>query len=249
MLIALDVGNTTVHCGLFDGSSLVRQWRLPSDRARRARTLRLRADEREHVTSAVLCSVAPSLAEHVMEVLHATVGIQPAVVQRAAQSGIQTRYEKPDSVGIDRLVTCRAAYELCRDSVVVVDVGTAITVDAVSAEGEHLGGAIAPGIDLSATALTDRAELLAPFKPRRPGKAIGTCTLDGLNSGFVIGFAGLVDHIVRAMNEEMHIAGICIATGGRARLIAPYSEEIEHVDEALTLNGLRIIHEEMGKRS
>lgn len=238
-----------MHCGLFDGSDLVRQWRLPSDRARRARRLRLRADERELVTSAIMCSVAPSLAEHVEHILQATLGIEPAVVQRAAQSGIQTRYEKPETVGIDRLVTCRAAYELCSDSVVVVDVGTAITVDAVSAEGVHLGGAIAPGIDLSAAALTDRAELLSAFKPRRPGHAIATSTVDGLNSGFVIGFAGLVDHIVRAMNEEMHIAGICIATGGSARLIAPYSEQIEHVDEALTLDGLRIIHEEMGERS
>jgi type III pantothenate kinase len=130
-----------------------------------------------------------------------------------------------------------------------VDVGTAITVDAVSADGVHLGGAIAPGIALSAVALTERAELLGPFTPRRPERAIGTSTLHGLNSGFVIGFAGLVDRIVRAMNEEMHIAGLCIATGGGARLIAPYSEQIEHVDEGLTLDGLRIIYEEMSQRS
>jgi len=249
MLLALDVGNTSVHCGLFDGSELVRRWRLPSDRARRARSLRLRADEAKHVTSAVMCSVAPSLASHVVELLGTRAGVEPIVVRRAAQCGIPTRYERPETVGIDRLVTCRAAYELCGDAVVVVDVGTAITVDAVSVDGTHLGGAIAPGIDLSAAALAERAELLRPFKPTRPARSIGTTTPECLNSGFVIGFAGLVDHIVRAMNEEMHIAGLCIATGGRARLIAPWSEEIEHVDEALTLQGLRIIHDQVVSKS
>ncbi|MGD8238646.1 MAG: type III pantothenate kinase [Armatimonadota bacterium] len=245
MLLAIDVGNTSVHLGLFDRGELVRQWRLPSDRARRARSLRLRTDEANRVTGALMCAVAPSLAAHVGELLRTRLGVEPVVVERPAQTGIRSRYARPETVGIDRLVTCRAAYELCRDAVVVVDVGTAITVDAVSADGMHLGGAIAPGIDLSAAALAEHAELLRPFKLARPKKAIGATTLEGLRSGFVIGFAGLVDHIVRAMNEEMHIAGLCIATGGGARLIAPWSEEIEHVEGALTLQGLRMIHEEI----
>jgi type III pantothenate kinase len=245
MLLALDVGNTSVHLGVFEAGELVRHWRLPSERARRARSLRLRADEAAEVDSAVMCSVAPSLAAHVSKVLCAQTGVEPVAVQRAAQTGIATRYAKPETVGIDRLVTCRAAYELCRDAVVVVDVGTAVTVDAVSPDGAHLGGAIGPGIELSAAALAQRAELLRPFRLARPKSAIGTTTLECLRSGFVIGFAGLVDHVVRAINEQMHVAGLCIATGGGARLIAPWSEEIEYVDEALTLRGLRMIHEEL----
>ena len=245
----MDVGNTSVHLGLFDGSELVRHWRMASDRARRARSMRLRADEAKRVSAAVMCSVAPSLAAHVKEVLQATLGVQPMQVQRAAQTGIRTRYEDPETVGIDRLVTCRAAYELCGDAVVVVDIGTATKVDAVSGDGVHLGGAIGPGIDLSARALAERAELLRAFTPRRPRRAIGTSTPECLNSGFVIGFAGLVDSLVRAMSEEMHVAGLCIATGGGARLIAPWSEEIEYVDEALTLKGLRIIYAEAGAES
>ena len=153
------------------------------------------------------------------------------------------RYENPREIGADRLVNAVAAYDKIGDACVVVDFGTAITFDPVSAEGEYLGGVIAPGVEISMEALTERAAALPKIDLVAPRSVIGKTTVDAIRSGVVYGFAGQVDGIVRRLRAELGAETATIATGGLAAAIVPYTDEIDEVDDLLTLTGLRLLHE------
>jgi len=243
MLLALDIGNTSVRLGLFSAEELRRAWRIADSRLADEPHLGLVPEEREAVQAIVACSVAPSVLEVVCSRLEKLRAAPMRLVQHAGETGIPTRYGNPETLGVDRLVGCRAARDLYGVPCLVVDLGTAMTFDAVSAAGEHLGGAIAPGLRTSARALTAKAELLPDFEPAEGAAAIATSTLAGLNGGFVLGFAGMIDQMVRRIRQEMGIRAQAIATGGDATLVIPHCREIDTVDEALTLQGLRLIYQ------
>lgn len=243
MLLALGIGNTCVQLGLFRGEELLRSWRIAEPTARTP-DLGLTPEEEGAVEAVIACSVAPSALAGVRAALEGSRLPGVRLVERAAQSRIATRYCDPETVGMDRLVACRAARDLHGAPCLVVDLGTAITFDAVSAQGEHLGGAIAPGVGVSARALAAEAELLTTFELACPTGAIATSTRACLDSGFVLGFAGMIDEMVRRTRDEMQARVRAIATGGDAGLIVPHCREIEIVDEGLVLQGLRLIHED-----
>jgi type III pantothenate kinase len=170
-------------------------------------------------------------------------GHQTLVVGPGIRSGMPIRYENPREIGADRLVNAVAAYDKIGDACVVVDFGTAITFDPVSAEGEYLGGVIAPGVEISMEALTERAAALPKIDLIAPRSVIGKTTVDAIRSGVVYGFAGQVDGIVKRLRAELGAETATIATGGLASAIVPYTDEIDEVDDLLTLTGLRLLHE------
>jgi type III pantothenate kinase len=159
------------------------------------------------------------------------------------KTGMALRYDNPREIGPDRLVNAVAAYEKVKGACVVVDFGTAVTFDPVSAEGEYLGGIITPGVEISMEALTNRAAALPKIELGPPRSLIGKTTVDAIRSGVVYGFAGQVDGILRRLRAEMGDEIETIATGGLAEHIVPYTEEIDDTDDLLTLTGLRLLHE------
>lgn len=199
----------------------------------------LRRDEVEGI--AVSC-VVPPLGPAVEELGNRYFGRQPLFVTFRTPTGITVKNDNPAEVGADRIVNAAAAYHQYGGPVIVVDFGTATTVDAVSAAGEYLGGAIAPGVGISISALFREAAMLPRVELARPAAAIGRNTVAGMQSGFVFGFAGQVDGLVRRIRQELG-GGHVVATGGLAHLIAPECETVNEVDQLLTLTGLRLIFE------
>jgi type III pantothenate kinase len=251
MLLVVDVGNTQTHFGTFDGTTLVEHWRFATVRestadelgARLATLLDLRGMAFDDLDSSVVSSTVPQLAPEWSEMADRYLGHEMLVVGPGVKTGMALRYDNPREIGADRLVNAVAAYDKIGDAVVVVDFGTAITYDPVSARGEYLGGIIAPGIEISMDALTERAAKLPKIDLGPPRQLIGKTTVDAIRSGVVYGYAGAVDAIVRRLRDEMGEETHTIATGGHARIIAPFTETIDEVDDLLTLTGLRLLHE------
>jgi len=249
MLLAIDIGNTNIVCGLFRGPELLAAWRLSTDYHATVDELhlqlmgfmRLGGFEAGAVEGAALACVVPPLCEPVSELCR-RLGVEPLVVS-AASAGIPIRYDHPQEIGADRLVNGVAAWEKYRRALLVVDFGTATTFDYVTARGEYAGGIIAPGVVSAAEALFQKASRL----PRAeifsaPSRVIGRDTASGLNSGLVLGFAALVDGLVERARAEVGDLFV-LATGGLAPYIAPHSRTIQVVEENLTLEGLRLIYE------
>ena len=191
----------------------------------------------------VISSVVPPLMMSLEQLAKKYFGIKPMIVGPGIRTGINIRYENPREVGADRIVNAVAAHELYQGPLIVVDFGTATTFDAVAANGDYLGGVIAPGIGISTEALFQRAAKLPRVEIIRPKKVIGKNTVSSMQSGIVYGFAGQVDAIVQRMKEELGGNPRVVATGGFAELIGKETESIEIVDPFLTLEGLRIIYE------
>lgn len=251
MLLAIDVGNTQTHVGMFRGEELVEHWRLATEREATAdelatvlasllglRDLRLR-----DVDAAIASSVVPHLGREYEEVSRRYLGGALAVVGPRLRVGMPLRVENPHEVGADRVVNSVAAYERCRGACIVADFGTTINYDVVSASGEYLGGSIAPGVEISIEALSRRAARLFTIDLEEPREVIGRSTQAALQSGVVYGFAGQVDGIVSRLREALGDDATTFATGGLAGSIVPFCEEIDEVDELLTLTGLRLIWE------
>lgn len=252
MLLAIDVGNTQTHLGAFDGERLVEHWRFQTRAGatgdelaeRIAGMLALSGVTLADLDAVCASSVVPplgaqyeQLTERYLEDAATFLAVEPGV-----RTGMPIRIDNPLEVGADRLVNSVAAYDRIGGACVVVDFGTGINFDAVSADGEYLGGAIAPGLEVSLTALVERAARIPRIELAEPETAIGRSSRAAIQSGVVFGFAGLIDGVVRRIEEELGDATM-LATGGLAAAIVPFTETIDEVDEMLTLKGLRLIHE------
>jgi len=251
VLLVVDVGNTQTHFGTFEGTELTQHWRFATVRestsdelgAKLANLLALRGLRFEALEGSIVSSTVPQLGAEWRQVGETYLGHRMLVVGPGIKTGMPIRYENPREIGADRLVNAVAAYERVHDACVVVDFGTAITFDPVSHDGEYLGGVIAPGVEISMEALTERAAALPKIDLVPPRSVIGKTTVDAIRSGVVYGFAGQVDGIVRRLREELGPETTTIATGGLASSIVPYTEQVDEVDDLLTLTGLRLLHE------
>jgi type III pantothenate kinase len=251
MLLVVDVGNTQTHFGTFRGTELLEHWRFATVRestadelgAQLANLLSLRGVSFGDLDASIVSSTVPQLGAEWHQVGERYLGHETLIVGPGIRTGMPIRYENPREIGADRLVNAIAAYERVGDACVVVDFGTAITFDPVSHDGEYLGGVIAPGVEISMEALTERAAALPKIDLVAPRTLIGKTTVDAIRSGIVFGYAGLVDGILRRLRAELGPETATIATGGLAAAIVPHTEEIDEVDDLLTLTGLRLIHE------
>jgi type III pantothenate kinase len=251
VLLAIDVGNTNTVLGAFEGATLRHQWRVETSQSRThdewgilVRQLFAAAGlDPARVASIVISSVVPPLAFALEQMSERYFGAVPLFVGPGVKTGMPILYDNPREVGADRVVNAVAAYHRWKQGLLVVDFGTATTFDAVSPRGEYLGGAIAPGISISMEALFRNASKLPRVEFARPPHVVGKNTVASMQSGLVFGYVGLVDGICERMREELGFPAKVVATGGLAPLIAGVSRTISEVDEHLTLDGLRLIHE------
>jgi type III pantothenate kinase len=267
MLLTVDVGNTNISFGLFSGERLVHHLRTESSRSRTVdeyavlvhQMMVLRGVDPGRITGAVLASVVPPLTDKILDMVERTFGCDPLVIGPGVKTGMKVLYENPREVGADRVVNAVAALAWARagaeadaaTGVICVDFGTATTFDCVTPQGDYLGGVIAPGVEISADALFARASRLHRVELARPERVVGRNPEGSMQSGIVYGYAGLVDGLCRRLKAELDYPCRVTATGGLAKLIAPETESIEHVDDHLTLTGLRLIFERnrsMGSR-
>ena len=251
MLLAIDVGNTQTHIGAFRGEDLVEHWRFATDgedtsdelAVRVSNLLALRGVELGGIEASIVCSVVPRLIPEYSRMTEAYLGRACTLVGPGLRTGMPVRLENPHELGADRLVNAVAAYEQFGGPCAVVDFGTAITFDAVSESGEYLGGVIGPGVQISMEALTERAARLPKVDLAEPSGVIGRSTQASLQAGMVYGFAGAIDAIAGRLRAELGDETRFVATGGLANSIVPFCDEIEEVDDLLTLTGLRLLHE------
>ena len=251
MLLAIDVGNTNIVYGLFDGERLVHKFRVESARGRTADeyavTLRSLLDmhgiEPKSVDAAIVACVVPSLNEPMMHLVRSAFGREALVVGPGIRSGMAILIENPREVGADRIADAVAGFDRAKGGVVVFDFGTSTNFDVVTPKGEYLGGVLAPGLQISADALFTRAAKLPRVEIARPPKVVGRNTVHAMQSGIVYGYVGLVDGLVDRILAELGYPCAVIATGGLASLIAPLSRTITAVDDELTLIGLRILYD------
>jgi type III pantothenate kinase len=251
MLLAVDVGNTNIVYGLFDGERLVHQFRVESARGRTADeyAVQLRAlldmngIAPSSVQAAIVACVVPSLTDPMVQLVQRAFSREALVVGPGIRTGMAILIENPREVGADRIADAVAGYDRAKGGVIVVDFGTSTNFDVVTPKGEYLGGVLAPGLQISADALFARAAKLPRVEIARPPKVVGKNTVHAMQSGIVYGYVGLVDGIVERLLAELGFPCAVIATGGLAPLIAPLSKTIGEVDDHLTLTGLRILHE------
>jgi type III pantothenate kinase len=250
VLLAVDVGNTQTHLGAFEDERLAEHWRFQTRAGatgdelaeRIAGMLALSGMSFEDLDSVCVSSVVPPLGTQYEQLTERYLSAECLTIGPGVKTGMAIRIDNPLEVGADRLVNSVAAYERFGSACIVVDFGTGINIDAVSEEGEYLGGAIAPGLEISLSALVERAARITRIDLAEPETAIGRSSRAAIQSGVVFGFAGLIDGLVRRIEEEMGEVRL-LATGGLAAAIVPFTETIDEVDEMLTLKGLRLIHE------
>ena len=251
MLLVVDVGNTQTHFGTYRDGQLVEHWRFTTVRVSTAdelgavlrNLLELRGIGLADLSASIVSSTVPQLrpeweAMAARYLDHGMLAVGPGI-----KTGMALRYDNPREIGPDRLVNAVAAYERVKGACVVVDFGTAVTYDVVSAGGEYLGGIIFPGVEISMEALTERAAALPKIELGTPRALIGKTTIDAIRAGTVYGYAGMVDGILARLRAELGEETHMLATGGLASAIVPFCESISEVDELLTLNGLKLIWE------
>lgn len=251
MLLVVDVGNTQTHFGTYSPEGeLVEHWRFATVRSSTAdeigaalrNLLELRGVGLADLSSSIVSSTVPQLAPEWAAMASRYLSHEMVVVGPGIRTGMALRYDNPREIGADRLVNAVAAFDKVQGACIVVDFGTAITYDPVSADGEYLGGIISPGVEISMDALTSRAAKLPRIDLGPPRTLIGKSTVDAIRSGIVYGFAAQVDGIVRRLLEELGEDTRVLATGGLAGTIVPFCELIDEQDDLLTLEGLRLLH-------
>jgi type III pantothenate kinase len=251
MLLALDIGNTNVTLGVFDGEALKATGRIATDPSRMPdeyglllrQLLPLKGIAPDRIDAVALCSVVPPLTQTFVDLCKTYFGTAPLVVGAGVKTGMKVLYDNPRDVGSDRIVDAAAAVKLYGTPAIIVDFGTATVFDAVTRDGEYLGGAIAPGVHVAAEALFHRTSQLRRVELARPPAAIGRSTVHSLQSGLVLGYADMVKGMVARFDKELGGGGKVIATGGLADLIAKEAKVFDVVNPDLTLVGLRLIHE------
>lgn len=249
MILAVDVGNTQTVLGLFDGDALTRHWRIASHPSITADELAVATDALlrhggaswDDVDAVVLASVVPRLTDAWCDAVRAETSRGPMVIGPGLKTGMPIRYDNPHEVGADRIVNGVAAFAAFGGPVLVVDFGTATTIDVVDAGGAYLGGAIAPGVETSAEALFSKAARLSKVELEDPGTVIGKNTRQSVQAGLLLGAAAMVDGLVRRTWREMGVDGRVVATGGLAERMAPLCETVTDVDMDLTLKGLHTV--------
>jgi type III pantothenate kinase len=257
MLFVIDVGNTNITLGVYKGSELIANWRIRTQIGRTADEYSVLLRDLFNssglsftdIEGIAISNVVPPTTSALLETCHKFFQIEPYVVDPEKETMITIRYEPKSDVGADRIVNAVAAFTLYGGPAIIVDFGTATTVDAISATGEYLGGAIAPGIGISMEALFHAAARLPRIELVRPPSPIGTTTVTSMQAGAIYGFAGQVDEIVNRFREVLGKDAKVIATGGFASLIASESRTIQIVNPLLMLEGLRILWEWQQKMS
>ena len=246
MLLAIDVGNTSTVFGLFDGVALTEHWRVATERHKSGDELGAlyrNFVELARVDGIALSSTVPQLVRSYQEFAARYASAELLELGPGVKTGIPIRYDDPREVGPDRIANAVAAAERYGAPAIVVDFGTSTNFDVVSADGEYVGGVLAPGIEISMDALFARAARLRKIDFVEPETVIGKTTVAALQSGVVYGFAGQVDGIVGRIRDELGVDAQTVATGGLADLIAPHARTIDRVDPLLTLEGLRLVWE------
>jgi type III pantothenate kinase len=251
MLLTIDIGNTNITFGLYEGERLGPSWRIRTIHEKMpdeygilmTQLFQHQGYQPQSVTGVAIASVVPPLTPIFQQVCQDYVGQTPLVVDAGVRTGVQVRYENPREVGADRVVDAAAVRVLYGVPACVVDLGTATTFDAVSADGDYLGGAIAPGVSIAARALFERTAKLPRVELKRPPSAIGRNTPHSIQSGLLYGYVGLVEGMVARFKAELGPETHVIATGGLAPVIAQETDVIDVVDPWLTLHGLRIVYE------
>ena len=245
MLLVIDVGNTNIVLGLMSGGEVIERWRVTTV----TRTtdefgltllelLRHAGHELAAIEGVIVSNVVPSTLFNIEKACRRYLEVEPLVVGKALKTGMRVRTDNPREVGSDRIVNCVAALETWEPPLVVIDFGTATTFDCVNDQGDYVGGAIAPGIVISAEALFSKTSKLPRVEVKKPRSPIGTNTVTAMQSGLFYGYVGLVDHLARCCKEALGGGLRCVATGGFSNLIGRACGEIDDVDEYLTLRGL-----------
>jgi type III pantothenate kinase len=248
-LLVVDVGNTNIVLGIYRDDELVNSWRLATARDRTADEYGILAKQLINgsldggLEGAIVGSVVPPLNSAMSWMINHYFGVEAMFVEPGVKTGIAIRTDNPQEVGADRIVNCVAAYERFGGPTIIVDFGTATTFDVVTADAEYVGGAIAPGLNISADALFARAARLTRVDIKRPAHVIGSNTIVNVQSGLYFGYLGLVDGILARMKRELPVLKRVIATGGLASLFEAESEHIDEIDPELTLKGLKIIYD------
>jgi type III pantothenate kinase len=251
MLLAIDIGNTNVVLGVFDGKSLVANWRVgtktqitPDEYAMVLKDLfNFEGLEFKQIDGVIISTVVPPLLPVMTEMSKKYFHIEPMVVTHEIKTGIKIRYDNPKEIGADRIVNAAAAYKLYGGPIIIVDFGTATTFCAVTRNGDYLGGAITPGVKISAEALFQRASKLPRVELTKPRSMIGTDTISAMQAGIIYGYAGLVDGIVERMKKELSPDAKVVATGGLAELVSSETSSIQEIKPHLTLEGLCLIYD------
>ena len=250
MLLVVDVGNTQTHIGSYRGEELVEHWRFATVRQSTAdqlgaalvNLLELRGLGFADLDASIVSSTVPVLGPEWAQMAQRYLGHVMPIVGPGVRTGMAIRYENPREIGPDRLVNAVAGYARVGGACVIVDFGTAVTHDAVSADGEYLGGIIFPGVEISLEALTERAAALPRIDLAPPRTLIGKTTIDAIRSGVVYGYAAMVDGLVGRIKAELGGPVRVIATGGLAGSIVPFCQSVDEQDDMLTLDGLRLVH-------
>lgn len=254
LLLVIDVGNTNIVFGVYKGKDLLYDWRISTEKNRTSDEYGLLFEQifkyhglyMRDVVDVIISSVVPTLMHTLPAMSNKYLKIDPIVIGPGVKTGMNIKYDNPKEVGADRIVNAVAAYEKYGGPIIIVDSGTAITFCAVSKSGDYLGGAITPGINISAEALFMRTAKLPKVEIQKPPSVIGKNTVNSIQSGLVYGYIGLVDHMIEKMIQEMEVSQDeikVIATGGFSNLLASESRFIKKIDKLLTLEGLRIIYE------
>ncbi|XOK61421.1 type III pantothenate kinase [Paenibacillus elgii] len=251
MILVVDVGNTNIVLGIYEGKQLLHHWRLSTNRSATSDEYGMTMYNLfqhagiglDQVDGVILSSVVPPLMFVLEQLCLNYLKKAPLIVGPGIKTGLNIRYENPKEVGADRIVNAVAAIELYGSPCIVVDFGTATTFDYIDEKSQFIGGAVAPGISISTEALYQRAAKLPRIELVKPKSVVGRNTIASMQAGIIYGFAGQVDGIVERIKQEFRAEPKVIATGGLAELIAGESRTIELIDPLLTLQGLQIIYE------
>lgn len=254
MLLVIDVGNTNIVLGIFKGKKLVYDWRISTDREKTADEYGLMLmqimDSQnikiDNINDIIISSVVPNIMDIFPEICEKYFNIKPIIIGPGVKTGMNILYDNPKEVGADRIVNGVAAFEKYGGPLIAVDLGTAITFDVINQKGDYLGGAICPGVKISADALFQRASKLPKVEILKPEKIIGKNTVNSMQAGLFYGYVGMIDYIIENIIKEINFSVEdvkVIATGGYSRLFLNESKYIQKIDQMLTLDGLRIIYE------